>query len=516
MKKRDISNTMKRLDEIPLPDKEKIMSACKKAEAFPDTENQTILHVKTVRTIKHRLKLKSLVAACAAFVVMLAGVSVYTVSADAKEYNKAIAFFEENDLPTDGLSRSDIMNVYKDITAGSFTYEKTAEVIIKSISGSTVSGYEIFQDEPTPEDIENLWNYKNNWGDYLINNPGNTESGITYNFRYDCKMNEMLGFETLEKSVFEKYIDGNLIWGVEFSDFFFEGYFVINDNVIVYGETSTYSSEQNTYAWIAMIGSDGTILWEIKMDNGFKHEYISKVLPGSNSIAVFSRGDFTNLCLSEYDMNGNLTNFHKNEVGNYGIWNAARLGDGYIVQLGSYITGEYSRIVKIDSDGSITDTFTYESDDCYYFITDMIEYNGKIYLSAHTVPVLENEEENAGGRYDIAAILDYIYNGHMDISNEELTELIREHFTAVLLICDADSFAPDEFYTVKGSLGGKLALDEEGNLLWDVESISDTFYSPMTSSFTIGGKSYVYRYTFDKNGTILNQKKTGEVADFRR
>ena len=265
-----------------------------------------------------------------------------------------------------------------------------------------------------------------------------------------------------------------------------------------------------------MIDHDGTILWETKLENGFKNEYIGAILPADERIVVFSRGDYKYLCLSEYDLNGNALSFHKTEVGNYGIWNAAKLGDDYIVQLGSYTTDQ-SRIVKVSRDGVIMDSFAYGSDDSYYYITDMIEYNGCMYLSAFSVPVLENEENNAGGRYDIAAVLNYIFDNQMlNISNEELTKLVRDNFTAVLLVCNPASGIPQEFYSVKGSLGGKLSLSDSDKLSWDVESITNTFFSPGTSAFTIGGASYVYRYTFDVNGTILSQEKTGEIAQFLR
>ncbi|NLB44240.1 MAG: hypothetical protein GX821_03635, partial [Clostridiaceae bacterium] len=52
--------------------------------------------------------------------------------------------------------------------------------------------------------------------------------------------------------------------------------------------------------------------------------------------------------------------------------------------------------------------------------------------------------------------------------------------------------------------------------VWEVESITDTFLSMATSSFTIGGASTVYRYTFDAAGTLLSQEKTEIAAPFRK
>ena len=60
---------------------------------------------------------------------------------------------------------------------------------------------------------------------------------------------------------------------------------------------------------------------------------------GDGTWAVISRGDLEYLCLSQYDISGNELSFRKTKVGVKGIWNAARLGDGYLVQLGVYTAG---------------------------------------------------------------------------------------------------------------------------------------------------------------------------------
>ena len=39
----------------------------------------------------------------------------------------------------------------------------------------------------------------------------------------------------------------------------------------------------------------------------------------------------------------------------------------------------------------------------------------------------------------------------------------------------------------------------------------DTFYSPFTNSFTIGGTCEVFRYAFDTAGNLLRQEDTGEI-----
>ena len=455
-----------------------------------------------------RFPLSKWIAVAACLVLLISTVFGITIYAEVKEYKAAISFFNEYSLATEGLSREEIKSIYRDIITNSFSYGKTAEVIQKS-----VGGYEIFQDNPTPEDLENLWNYRNS-SKKLFNHYPNAKDAL-YQFDYVLKYDNKLKFDVYDKIIFTKSVDGEVAWSVDIPNMVHEGYLESNDFVIVFGSTPSWSSAQTTYGRIAMISKDGELIWDKTISNGFKSEYVSSVVYSENSLAVFSRGDLKYLCFTKFDMDGNSTGFTKIEVGNYGIRAVAKLGDGFLVQLNNSNTGDL--LMKIAADGTAEDSFTYTSDKDLYYITDMIEYNGYIYLSANSVPKLEPGKSNAGGRYDIAGVLNEIYNRRtLDIPNTELTELMRNNFTAALLVCDPASGIPQTFYTVKGSFGAKLSISEEGNLLWNVESITDSFFSPMTSSFSIGGQSYVYKYVFDRNGKIISQEKTGDIVQFRK
>lgn len=104
----------------------------------------------------------------------------------------------------------------------------------------------------------------------------------------------------------------------------------------------------------------------------------------------------------------------------------------------------------------------------------------------------------------------------MDIPSEELTPIVRNNYTAIILKCDTESGAPKTFYSVKGSLGGKMVINKQGELEWNVERIVRTYFSPYTSSFTIGGTSSVVKYTFKKSGEFIGQTDTGDTVPFRR
>lgn len=479
------------------------------AAKLPETTLDYDTMQPTPKSKTNRSVWKTVVSLAACLVLLI---SIGFITVEAKEYSDAIAFFDEYGLSTEGLSRDDIKAVYKDITTKSFVYAKTAEVIANSLSVDQVGGYEILQDHPTSEDVENLWNYKNYHGVFLRPD----QQGIHYAYRSEYKKHDHLDYEIHDKSYLEKYDGDTLLWSVSVSEFWINGYSVVSDGVIAYGETYTWSSNQQSRPWMAKIDTNGNLLWKRMLDNGVKDEYIAEIVENADgSYAVFSRADLKQLCLSQYTKDGKETDCKKIEIGNYGIWNAARFGDGYIVQLGSHMSKEYSKIAKVDRDGNITESFSYSSEDAYYYITDMMEYNGNIYLSAYAVPKAENGD--AGGRDEIAAVLNYLFDHKIwEISSEELTPIVRDNYTAMLLVCDPSGGKPQEFYSVKGSLGGKLSLGKDGMLLWDVESITSTFFSPATSAFTIGGSCYVFRYTFDPTGKLFRQEKTGEIVSYHR
>ena len=205
------------------------------------------------------------IAACFALLLTV-GLGTFAFSVEAKEYSAAVRFFNEYDLPTEGLTRSQIKAIYRDIITKSFSYDKTAEVIEKGLTERKVSGYEIWQRDPTPQELEDLWivNYFQTDQEYVC--------------RTEYKMCPDLGFEVMDKSYLEKYDGDTLLWSVDVWEFFIEDYSVVSDGVIAYGRTPNWSSAQTDYAWMMKVDNDGKLLWKLEVDNGFKDEYIAEVL----------------------------------------------------------------------------------------------------------------------------------------------------------------------------------------------------------------------------------------------
>lgn len=67
--------------------------------------------------------------------------AVAACAAEAKEYSDAVEFFESYNLPSEGLSRSDIKAVYNDIVTNSFSNSKTPGVIANNYALNNMAGY---------------------------------------------------------------------------------------------------------------------------------------------------------------------------------------------------------------------------------------------------------------------------------------------------------------------------------------------------------------------------------------
>ena len=143
----------------------------------------------------------------------------------------------------------------------------------------------------------------------------------------------------------------------------------------------------------------------------------------------------------------------------------------------------------------------------------MVEYNQNVYLSSYAIPKTKNFNYTTHG--EIGHICEEIMkNGNYSIEEEKLTKMVKDNYDAVLLVCNSQTGIPEEFYTVKGALGGSLSVEEQ--LTWDVEKIERTYFSPATSSFSIGGTSTIHQYVFNEKGLLQEYRDTNLITAFRK
>lgn len=476
------------------------------ASGLPETTLSFDQVTETERLSKQKGPSRTLwraMAACMALVLCL-GFGIHAYRAEAQEYADALAFFQANGLSTEGLTRAEIKAVYKDISTKSFTYSKTGQVIQNSLTQEQIEGFEILQPEPTPEDVENLWNYKQ-YGGWFV--------------PYEKPKYQWHVYPDFDAYYFEKNEDGETVWTVDLP-FRADRYCEIADGVIAYG-VDQYRDENHILkqdCWMAKIDHGGNLLWVQQVKNGFDREIPHGVLENDDgTYTLFSRGDNEYLCVSRYSAEGERILYRQTHMGQFSIGQVAHYADGYLLQTSADKKTETLKFIRVDQQGNVMEGFSYFQKDYLYCVLDMVEHGGKVYISAYTIPKL-SEDENHYGRAEIARILQYVFGKNkIDISSEELTPLVRANYKAVLLVCDPKNGGKMEtFYTIPGSLGMDLIVTQEGQLIWETESITDTFFSIATSSFTIGGQCYVYQYFFDEGGDLFSMGKTDRVTNFRR
>ena len=457
------------------------------------------------RRKKPILRTWGIAAAC---IALAAGMAGGAFAAEEKEYNKAVEFFAENGLSTEGLSRSDVKEVYRDITSRRFTFDKTAEVLIHR-----VPGLEILQREPTPEELEELWD-KNVW------TPPQERPGFNYNIDYKFKPHESEDIEVVDKTILECYRDGELLWTTEFSDFNISdsvhtsaGTAVWGSDKIVWGGENGWSSTLSAYSRLVRIDDSGNILWEREINHGKESEYVFDVLDnGDGTWAVISKVDMNYLCISQYDIDENEISSCMTEMGNFGVTNAVRLGDGYLIKVHDAKDGDTPRLVRLDRKGNVIDSFTYEGEDCDYHITEMTEFGGKVYLSGYAL----SKDYNDRWEEKIDDFFNKLESHDLTVDDADVTQIEKESKTAVLLVCDPNGGEPETFYSVKGSMGAELSVNSAGELEWNVNSIIGASYSPYTNISWLFGRCQVFRYTFDASGSLVRQDDTGEAVSYMR
>ncbi len=475
MKKSDIKEALRELDNVPMP---------------------VLFEASAKKTRPRKKIMKKTFIIVAAVICILA--SLVGCAAEIKEYNDAVDFFEEHELSKENLSRSEIKKVYRDIITERFTLEKTAIVIIDSYEGKAI-GITM----PSSEELKDIWDRLQVAQD-------------KYSWYYLDNDIEIEGIPHSGEMMFKKEENGELFWEtkIPLRDGFVKGYTLLQSGkyIATYGFYSPLASTSKSCSFVEIFDEKSGESLLRKIFDCYKRISISEIIETEDGMALFCRADLEKFVFIKMDISGNILLQKETEIGNRGIWDVAKFGEGYIIQLGGYQMNE--TLVRVSSDGDLGEGISYSADDCAYFICDMLEYGKKLYLSAYAVP--KNGEDIGNGHDEISAVIEKIYSGDDFMNTEGLLENLRENYTAVLLVCETESGLPAEFYSVEGSVCGELSLSEKGEMLWETEYISEAYYSPGTSSFSIGGASVVYRHTFDEDGKLIKTEKTGEVADFRR
>lgn len=447
----------------------------------------------------------------ATFALLLAvTLGAVACAAEQKEYREALKFFEEHNLSTEGLTRGEIKAVYRDITLRRFTYSKTAEVIEKSVWTQRLEGVEILQNDPTPEEIEEIWERLkegkvfdlSDWSFFEVEADG----GVKYAFRRISSYNEQ--GEYVSEEHIACYYDDQLVWSYKLDleyEFGIASY-PLRDGLLVESQYMVFTNGLGkAHRRLLRINAQGEILWSYQEgdDDGNlvgcfdNHDGTLSVLfshiESENGVRTYQ------LVEKRLNTNGEVLVTLKNEIGGL-VEKASRGENGYLLVMTDADTDK-TCIAVTDKNGKVIEEFTYSRKNMNYQIRDVIEYGGKIYFTADVTPTTGK------------AYLEYAKKTFKDGgSDDKLLKLLREHYTATLMVCDLSDGTPKECYSQKGAQTGTLSINESGVLIWDVKSIVSVDYTAYNRSFM--GKCYVYQYAFDTNGKLLGQIQTERIQPF--
>lgn len=455
---------------------------------------------KSTKRMGRNTKTLILIAACVSMVVAM---TVGSFVAEALEYNKAVEYLNDNNISIKGLSREDIKNVYHRIITDSYSYAKNSKVVDRNTYNNSVPGYNIAQNNKSNSMLN---------ANYTLNEENTAETGEFYSFDVKGEKEEWItdekGYEyyidSIESSYIVKYVDGSEVWEAEFKEFEIYDYIVTEKGVLIYGTTPFRYDGKGWVMWSAFIDNDGKVIWKKKLDKGFFHNcavYACENDDGTFLVVSCSDNDISDeinppeklvknkdkdhyMVIYNLDCSGKIVSTTTANMGEYfQIDIVLKSGENYIAELYD-LDSNNTNFVKMNRDGEILKSFNLNSETYDYEFIDMVEFNGKLYLSATAR------------------------------SNNYSINKIKEETTSFLLVCDYDSGRPKEFYSAKGSFAGKLFVNNHRELKWSIDSIISAEYSPYTSSYSIAGEKRTKTYTFDKTGVLLYETKSNKIERF--
>lgn len=193
------------------------------------------------------------------------------------------------------------------------------------------------------------------------------------------------------------------------------------------------------------------------------------------------------------------------------------------------LQSKYSKYILYIANNILGDTHQAEEcvNDVYHAVWKSIPpncpeklsaYSGKTIISAFTAK--KSSDAGPSWRGEIDAVLGWCFDeenwkSKAPYESEKLLKVVRDNFTAVLLVCDDKTGNPDKLYSVNGSFGGLLSIDKNGDLVWQTENIVNSGYSPATSSFTIVCDCKNIEYTFETESGKVNKRETDETSSYK-
>lgn len=236
-----------------------------------------------------------------AFVVLISILTVGLIYLNNKqdfintEYKEAISFFEDNQLDYSELTRSEVIDVHKDVVTNSFKLKVTSYVIKKAVEKTIKISDEI--DDPDSDTTRDYWEYF-----IELHKKKKEKSGDYYDF-LSIHENTEKGTMIFTGVVFTKYNNDETIWSIKF-DYRALSYVEVDGYILVYGSSLEFP---NDTGFISKVTSNGEVLWTSSIDEAKGISLIKEIDNKYLGLSTFN-GSILKMFYITYDGEINLFN----------------------------------------------------------------------------------------------------------------------------------------------------------------------------------------------------------------
>ena len=423
----------------------------------------------------------------------------FGIAVEAQAYNEAIDFFEQYNLSAEGFTRSEVKKIYKDIISKSFTYEKTEEAL-----ASGLEGYEIQTKPLDSEGLKRVW-----LTGYQYKAEQKEEKPISqYYYRYD---DSRFGLPYINHgSVLCQYKNKNdtykdRLWEIYLANIGNAQMTPTPTGAMVIGMPAHDDFGIYYKLRIYAFNDDSTEAWRKDLDCPLATPRVQYLIYDDGIITVFAtQQPYNYLWIAKIDLDGNIIEqqmLDNYEYTGYKVEKILTTADGYLMLL------SHSRVVRV-KDNRIETSIDYNNAESCLIVSDIVEYNGLIYLSGEC------------SRWDLYGLY-FDQFGEDGATVEEAFEFGKEHYSAVLLICDPRTGEPMSFYSVPAASGGALEV-KDGKLNWEVKRLRSLIRGTGNGSGDIDPfiwlgdygtfKCDLWQYVFTPYGQIAGEKDTGKTV----
>lgn len=575
MRTSELQTALQALDHLPMPDK---TAALRRVNVYAKA-GVAALDPPAYPLPTPRPPLLRRPALAAAVALSVIGVGAGAVAGvDLYRYNTASDFFADYRLSTDGISRSDLWEVYRDVVTGQFSLPATGQML-QSNAGLSPS------DSLSAEEAESLWE---GWKE--VHSPtAVTPLDVSYYIRVthhdrvsghsqktarphdtafftpnptaeeefrDLIINsdsptgtlspphELYSYPRDDSGTihFNKLIEGEAVWSVPLEGV--DGY-IKCASTDAYVAVAGYTDGESPDVRLYLLSSEGSILWSATLNNGETQELPQYILLGEDTVTLFSWTDRIHICRDVFDLSGtrlesSISTLEKGPT--YTIQQVIPFREGHLILMNH--TGNDTALYYMNAEGEITDSYGFEdggglgipytegaSGVCAYTLTvdRMLEANGYLYISLTGVsaenmvaldewihPYWYTEQKNSDGQNPI-------FTPTKENLVDEYAARVRAIYRAFLLVCDPETMEPLSVTVMDGAYAtehqcslGSIETDTDGHIRWLVESPYATFFSPYTSSFSYSGSSYRYTFTLTPDGRVVGKPDLSLGAGFRK